>query len=337
MNNKSKNPGNTFWKSLVAKYQVPHKWKSIWQLANSFLPFFAIWYLMYLSLDVSYLLTLLLALPAAGFSVRIFIIQHDCGHVSFFKSKRANDLTGMFCSLFNLTPYYYWRKSHSIHHANAGKLDRRGIGDVYTMTVNEYLSKSKWRRLTYRVYRNPIFLFLFIPTIMFVVLYRFPMSRSKSLRNVELSIYLTTLAIALLAALVMSFVGWKAFLLIQLPITIIASSTGTWLFYVQHQFEDTYWANNSLWDYTSAALNGSSFYKLPKIIQWFTGNIGFHHIHHLSPRIPNYNLEKCHKENSELQKANTLTLRSSFRSILLTLWDESQKKLVSFRYLKQLQ
>ncbi len=330
----SKPPG---WKNLVAKYQTSHTKKSIWQLGNTLLPFFGIWYLMYLSLDVNYWLTLLLALPAAGFMVRLFIIQHDCGHGSFFNSRKANDLTGIFCSVFTLTPYHYWQKSHAIHHANAGNLEHRGIGDIYTMTVNEYLRQSKWGRLKYRLYRNPLILFVVVPTLLFVILYRLPTSKSKALKRVRSSVYWTNLAIALLAGGMIWLVGVKAFLLIQVPIIIITSSAGTWLFFIQHQFEDTYWANNDAWDYTLAALQGSSYYKLPKILQWFTGNIGFHHIHHLSPRIPNYHLEKCHDENSMFQQVVVLTPRSSLKSIFLSLWDEEQKKLIGFYHLKRRQ
>jgi omega-6 fatty acid desaturase (delta-12 desaturase) len=292
---------------------------------------------MYLSLDLSYWLTILLSLPAAGFLVRMFIIQHDCGHGSFFKSKRANEFLGMFASIFTLTPYHYWRKSHAIHHAGMGNLEHRGIGDIYTMTVNEYLQRSKWGRFKYRLYRNPFILFVFIPSILFIVLYRFPLSRSSSLKKLQPGVYLTTLAIAIVAGIMIWLIGWQAFLLIQLPVTVFASTTGTWLFYIQHQFEDTYWEKSGNWDFTIAALQGSSFYKLPKVLQWFTGNIGFHHIHHLSPRIPNYLLPKCHEENSLFQKVSVLSVRTSLKSSLLSLWDENQKKLVGFKYLKTLQ
>jgi len=292
---------------------------------------------MYLSLDLSYWLTILLSLPAAGFLVRMFIIQHDCGHGSFFKSKRANEFLGMFASIFTLTPYHYWRKSHAIHHAGMGNLEHRGIGDIYTMTVNEYLQRSKWGRFKYRLYRNPFILFMFIPSILFIVLYRFPLSRSSSLKKLQPGVYLTTLAIAIVTGIIIWLIGWQSFLLIQLPVTVFASTTGTWLFYIQHQFEDTYWEKSDDWDFTIAALQGSSFYKLPKVLQWFTGNIGFHHIHHLSPRIPNYSLPKCHEENSLFQKVSVLSVRTSLKSSLLSLWYENQKKLVGFKYLKNLQ
>lgn len=289
---------------------------------------------MYLSLDINYLLTLLLAFPATGFMVRMFIIQHDCGHGSFFKSRKANDYVGMFCSIFTLTPYHYWRTSHSIHHAHAGKLEGRGIGDIQTKTVSEYLQLSKWGRFKYRLYRNPLILFIFVPTILFLILYRFPNYKHKELLKFKKSVYITSLIIASLSGILIWFIGIKDFLLIQLPITFITSSTGAWLFFVQHQFEDTYWAKKGNWDYAKAAMEGSSYYKLPKVLQWFTGNIGFHHIHHLSPKIPNYLLEKCQQENPIFQKARTLTLKTSLKSIFLTLWDENQKKLISFRKLK---
>jgi omega-6 fatty acid desaturase (delta-12 desaturase) len=325
------------WKNLVSKYQKSQTGKSIWQLCNSFIPFVLIWLLMLYAIDYSYWITLLLAFPASGFTVRLFIIQHDCGHGSFFTSRRANDLCGLFCSIFTLTPYHYWRKRHAVHHASAGNLEHRGVGDIYTMTVNEYLHQSRWGKIKYRLYRNPLILFIVFPTILFLIIYRFPSPRSKNLRDYRRSVYMTSLVIAVLMGLIIWLMGLKAFLLIQLPITVITSSTGTWLFFIQHQFEDTYWTDDKNWDYTYAALAGSSYYKLPKILQWFTGNIGFHHIHHLSPRIPNYMLEKCHKENPEFQKtAKVLTFRTSFKSILLSLWDERQKKLVSFRQMKRL-
>jgi omega-6 fatty acid desaturase (delta-12 desaturase) len=321
--------------NVITKYHRSSTRSSIWQIADSFIPFFLTWFLMYLSLDLSYWITLLLSLPAAGFMARIFIIQHDCGHGSFFSSQKANDLVGMVSSVLTLTPYHYWRKSHAIHHAGAGKLEKRGIGDIYTMTVEEFQGLSKWGKLKYRLYRNPLVLFLFVPTVLFAIIYRFPISRMNALRQVELSVYLTNVAIAAVATGMIFLVGWKAFLAVQIPITIVTSSIGMWLFYVQHQFEDTYWSENDEWDYTEAALHGSSFYRLPKVLQWFTGNIGFHHVHHLSPRIPNYLLEKCHKENPEIQDVSVLTLRTSLRSLPLTLWDEQRKKLISFRQLKR--
>jgi omega-6 fatty acid desaturase (delta-12 desaturase) len=291
---------------------------------------------MYLSLAYSYWLTLALALPAAGFLVRIFIIQHDCGHGSFFNTRKANDLLGAICGVLTMTPYLYWRKSHAIHHASAGSLEDRGVGDIYTMTVKEYLQQSRWGRLKYRLYRHPLILFVLAPTFLFLVLHRFPLPESKSWKRERASVHWTNLAIAILIIGLSLIIGLKSFLLIQLPIIIVAATLGTWLFFVQHQFEDTYYANENNWDYTLAALQGSSYYQLPRVLQWFTGNIGFHHIHHLSPRIPNYRLQKCHEENPLFQQVVVLTLWTSLQSIFLSLWDEEQKKLVGFHHLKSM-
>ena len=317
------------WKSLTDKYKLPVTWKSIWQIINSFFPFILSWYLMYRIIEVSYWLTLLVAFPTAGFLVRIFIIQHDCGHGSFFKSKKANDRTGLFCSLFTWTPYFYWRKGHGIHHATAGDLSNRGVGDIYTMTVNEYNSKSRWAKFRYRLYRNPFFLFLFIPSIVFILWYRFPTSRNKALKKVVSSVYWTDIAIIILCGTVILLIGVKTFLMVHLPILFISTAAGQWLFYIQHQFEETYWEGIHEWNYVSAALHGSSFYKLPVVLQWFTGNIGFHHIHHLNPGIPNYLLEKCHKDNPIFQNTVQLTIKN-FKNMFLALWDEKQKRLISF-------
>ena len=323
------------WGPLVAKYQNPSAWRSSWQVINTFVPFLLIWYGMVLSLNYGYWLTLALAVPAAGLLVRIFIIQHDCGHGSFFRSRKANDLVGSICGVLTLTPYLYWRKSHAIHHASAGNLESRGVGDIYTMTVNEYRQQSRWGRLKYRLYRHPLFMFVIAPTILFVVLYRFPHPDSKSWKRERASVLWTNLAIAAVITGLGLTIGLKAFLLIQAPITVLAATAGTWMFFVQHQFEDTYWAGPEEWNYTRAALQGSSYYRLPKILQWFTGNIGFHHIHHLSPRIPNYLLEQCHAENLMFQQVVELTMWTSLQTVFLSLWDEEQQKLVSFRHLKK--
>ena len=329
-------PTKQTWGPLVAKYQTPNTWGSIWQVCNTFIPFFLLWALTYISLGYGYWLTLLLALPAAGFLVRIFIIQHDCGHGSFFNSRKANDTLGSVCGVLTLTPYFYWRKSHAIHHASAGNLEQRGVGDIYTMTVAEYLQQSTWGRLKYRIYRNPVVLFVLAPTFLFLILYRFPHPDSKSWKKERASVLWTNIAIAAVIVLMSLAIGFKAFLLVQLPITILAVTAGTWMFFVQHQFEDTYWASRADWNYTLAALQGSSFYKLPKVLQWFTGNIGFHHIHHLSPRIPNYMLQKCHEENPLFQEVVVLTMWTSLKTTFLSLWDEDQQKLVSFGHLKSI-
>ena len=322
------------WKELVRPYQSPDLKKSLWQAANSFGLFFILWIVMYFSLSYSYWLTLLLALPTGGMLVRLFIIQHDCGHGSYFKSRTANDRLGILCGVFTFTPYYQWRKSHAVHHATAGNLARRDIHDVYTMTRREYESSSTWGKLRYRIYRNPITLFLILPMMLFMVLYRFPSPISK--RKEKMNVLWNDLAIFGLAAGVSLLIGFRSFLMIQLPIIFIATMAGTWLFFVQHQFEETYWADGEEWDYATAALQGSSYYKLPKVLQWFTGNIGFHHIHHLSPRIPNYKLEECHKCNPDLQTESVLTLSTSLRTAVLSLWDEDQKRLISFREARRL-
>lgn len=322
------------WRVLVRQYQQSQKWVSIWQLCNTFIPFFVLWYGMYRSLEISYLLTLLLSVPMAGLLLRIFIFQHDCGHGSFFKSGKVNNWVGVVCGFFTLTPYYYWRKSHAIHHAHSGNLDHRGVGDIHTKTVEEYLSLSVWGRLQYRVYRNPFFLFVLAPTLLFVFVNRVPTYPNKAMKRVESSVWWTDLGIAVLVGAVIWFVGWQAFLLVHMPIVMIAATAGTFMFYVQHQFEEAYWANQETWDYTLAALQGSSYYQLPKVLQWFTGNIGFHHIHHLSPRIPNYQLQKCHDENPLFQETLVMTIKNSFESLPLTLWDEKEQKLIGFRQLK---
>ena len=319
------------WRQIVAKYQHPDARKIIWQIVNSFGGLFLMWVLMYFSLNVGYWLTLLLAIPAAGFAVRIFIIQHDCGHGSFFKSRKANDSTGIVCSLFTLTPYRFWRKSHAVHHAHHAELEERGIGDVWTMTVEEYLAAPRWMRVIYRVFRNPIFLFGIAPAINFLILTRFPVGGEKEWHNGEReSVFYTNLALAGFFTIFIAWLGIGAVLAIFLPTFVIAAAAGTWLFYVQHQFERTYWEHTPGWDYTLAAMHGSSYYKLPKVLQWFTGNIGFHHIHHLSPRIPNYNLERCHQENPLMQRVVQLTLWTSFKTTSLALWDEKKQRLVTF-------
>jgi acyl-lipid omega-6 desaturase (Delta-12 desaturase) len=322
----------TGWQKLVAKYTRPNVHKGVWQILNSFGGFFLGLILMLLSLHVGYWLTLLLAVPVAGFLVRIFIIQHDCGHNSFFKSRRANDTVGVVCGIFTLVAYKYWRKSHAIHHAHHAELEERGIGDVWTMTVDEYLQASRWKRLSYRFFRNPLFLFGLAPTLSFVVLERFPMTaREEYGPGEKASVWWTNAAIVGLVAASSAFVGLGTVIAIYLPVIAIASSVGVWMFYVQHQFERTYWEHTSAWDYTLAAMHGSSYYKLPRVLQWFTGNIGFHHIHHLSPRIPNYNLQQCHDENPILQRVTHLTLLSSLKTVGLALWDEERRRLVTFR------
>ena len=316
------------WKEVVARYQRPTAWRGIWQILNSLVPYGALWYLMYRSLAVSGWLTLPLALLAGGFLVRIFIIFHDCAHGSFFKRRWANELVGSLMGVLCFTPYYRWRWEHSIHHATSGNLDRRGIGDVWTMTVQEYIEASRWKRFAYRLARNPLILFVVAPLVLFLVVERFP--TRKEGRRERLSVYGTNVALALMVTGLSCVFGWKAYLLLQLSAIMVASSTGVWLFYVQHQFEGVYWERGEEWDYEKAALQGSSYYKLPRVLQWFSGNIGFHHIHHLSPRIPNYHLDKCHRSEPLFQAVKPVTLLSSLKCFNFRLWDKHRRRMVGY-------
>jgi len=315
-------------KDNVARFQVASLWRARWQLINSLVPYVFLWFAMDRALLVSYWLMLPIAILAAGFLVRIFIIFHDCGHGSFFRSKRANNATGALAGLVLLTPYRHWRWQHSLHHGTAGDLDRRGSGDIWTLTVQEYLQSTRSRRLAYRLARNPIVLFVIAPLYVFVVQHRFASATAP--KRERRSVHLTNWAL-LAAVLVMSVViGLKALLLIQLTVSAFAGALGLWLFYVQHQFEGAYWARSVDWNYTAAALQGSSFYKLPRILQWFTGNIGFHHIHHLSPRIPNYHLQRCHDADPFFETIKPLTLLTSLKCLTHRLWDEQRNAFVGF-------
>ncbi|MEM7129221.1 MAG: fatty acid desaturase [Chloroflexota bacterium] len=319
------------WQKVVSEYQKPDIRTSIWQVINSYGGYFAGLSLMYFSLSVGYWLTLLLSIPTAGFLMRIFIIQHDCGHGSFFKSRQANDIVGTICGTLTLIPYRFWRRSHAIHHSNHAELEERGTGDIWTLTIDEYIQSARWKRIAYRVFRNPFFLFIIAPTINFAILSRFTYGVDWAKRAERISVHGTNLAIAGWLAAAVALIGLSATVGIVLPVVFFASGFGTFLFYVQHQFEETYWEHTPDWDFTLAALEGSSYYELPLVLQWFTGNIGFHHIHHLSPRIPNYKLQRCHEENVLFQQAPKLTLWSSLKTTSLALWDENQERLVSFR------
>jgi omega-6 fatty acid desaturase (delta-12 desaturase) len=321
------------WQTIVAQYQKPDLRRSLWQIVNTFIPYLIGWYLMYRSLEVSYWLTLALAVPTAGLLMRVFIILHDCGHGSFFRTNRANDALGSLCGIFTFTPYYQWRHHHAIHHASSGDLERRGVGDVMTLTVNEYLALPWWRKVGYRLYRNPIVMLVLGSFYLFIIVHRFPMSKG---RRERFSVHFTNLALLAMFLVTGWAIGFKAVLLVQLPLMMLSSVVGVWMFYIQHQFEDTYWEHHPEWQYALAALRGSSYYKLPKIMQWFTGNIGFHHIHHLSPKIPNYNLPKCFDENPVFHHVTIVTFWESLKAISLKLWDEEQKKLVGFADLKAL-
>ena len=320
------------WQGIVSKYAYPETWRSIWQVCNSVIPFILMWYVMYRSLAVGYWLTLLLAIPTGGFMVRCFIIFHDCCHGSFFRTMKANDRLGLVLGVLVITPFYQWKHSHAIHHATAGDLDRRGIGDVYTMTVQEYLEAPWYKKVGYRIMRNPMILFTIGSFIVFTVTHRFfEKSAGKRERS---SVIWTNMAIAAVIGWIMLEVGWAAFLLVEVPILMVTCGAGVWLFYVQHNFDPTYWERHAEWEFFNAGMDGSSFYKLPKLLQWFTGNIGFHHIHHLSPRIPNYKLEECHNENPMFQ-VEPLTFAHSLKSLFFRLWDEKEKMLVGWSALKK--
>ncbi len=314
----------------LARYQGGDWRVSTRQLTTTGALYVLAWYLAYRSLEVSYWLTLALALPAAGVLVRLFIIQHDCGHGSFFPSPKWNDAAGRALGVVTLTPYRYWRRFHALHHANSGKLERRGFYDIVTLTVREYVALPAWRRVAYRVYRNPVFLFAVAPTVLFVVLNRIPFLAPRAWSAERRSILGTDLALAAVVGVLVATTSLSPFLLVQAPVTVIASAAGMWLFYVQHQFEDTYWEPAARWDFTRASLAGSSYYALPAWLHWFTGHIGLHHIHHFNTRIPNYRLQACLDENPELPPAARLTLRDGFRCVRLKLWDEERMKLVPF-------
>lgn len=322
------------WQRIVAKYQNPQRARSIGQLLNTLIPYALLWYAMVKSLSISFWLMLPLAVIAAGLLVRIFIIFHDCGHGSFLKSQKANNFWGFITGILTFTPYQFWRHEHAVHHSHAGDLDHRGAGEVWTMTVKEYLKASRWTRLKYRLARNPFCLFIIGPPILFLIVHRIPATKSEA--KGRRSVHLTNLGILFMVTALSLCLGFKTYLMIQLPVLMLAASAGVWLFYVQHQFEGVYWERHGKWDYVTEALKGSSFLKLPKVLQWFTGNIGFHHIHHLSPRIPNYFLEKCYKENPMFQKIKPITLLASFKSLTFRLWDEQHNRLVGFDYLKKL-
>lgn len=313
------------WRGWVAPYETPDAKRATWQVVNTSVPFLALWALMYFSLGVSYWITLALAVPTSGLLVRLFIFSHDCGHGSFFASKRANEIVGFITSTLTFTPYHYWRHNHAVHHANAQNLDRRGPGEIWTLTLREYEAASRWQKLRYRMYRNPFVMFLIGPVWNFMIMQRW--ASPSDGKRWQLSVQKSNLGLLAMIAIGSLLLGVREYWMIQLPVMIFAGIGGIWLFYVQHQFEDGYYARRGSWEFVTAALQGSSYYALPKLLHWFSGNIGFHHIHHLSPRIPNYFLEKCHRENPPL-RGKALTVRTSLRSLAVRVWDEEKRKLV---------
>ena len=316
---------------LLSRYRDPSVAKSLSEIAFTFAPFAALWAAMWGLMHISYGLALALAIPAAAFQVRLFMIQHDCGHGAFFKTRAANDWVGRVIGVITLTPYDVWRRVHAIHHATSGDLDRRGIGAVDTLTVCEYHSLSRWGRLMYQLYRHPLVMFGVGPAYLFFLQYRLPVGLMRGGWQPWASSMATNLGIALIAATLGWFIGIKAFLLVHFPIMLFAATAGVWLFYVQHQFEHTAWEHHGEWDLHETALYGSSHYDLPALLHWFTANIGMHHVHHLCSRIPYYQLPRVLRDHPELRAVGRLSLLDSFACVRLVLWDETQRRLVSFR------
>lgn len=323
------------WAHILAGYREGSRGRSTVELAITAGAFAGLWFLTWIALDFGYWLSLVIAVPAAGFLVRLFMIQHDCSHGAFFRGRAVNDWLGRVIGALTLTPYDAWRRAHAVHHASSGNLDRRGIGDVTTLTVREYLALPRWRRLGYRLYRNPVIMFGVGPAYLFIVRHRLPVDLPRMGRRVWLSTMATNAAIALMVVAMMWLVGVHEFLLVHVPITLLASSIGVWLFYVQHQFEHTFWDGAPAWSLQEAALHGSSHYDLPGILRWFTANIGVHHVHHLCSRIPFYRLPRVLRDHPELKAVGRLTLLQSLGCVRLVLWDERDRRLISFRELRR--
>jgi len=319
---------------ILMQYRGPSHGRSAVEILITIVPFAGLWFLMRLSLHIQYGLVLLLAVPTAGLLVRLFMIQHDCGHGSFFRNRLLNDWLGRAIGVLTLTHYDFWRRTHAAHHASSGNLDQRGMGDIDTLTVDEYLSRSRLGRLRYRIYRHPLVMFGLGPAYLFVLQHRLPIGLMRAGWQPWLSTMATNLAIVLAAAGMIEAVGLVPFLLVHLPIMLIGASLGVWLFYVQHQFENTFWARAQAWSLHDAAVHGSSYYDLPIVLRWFTANIGIHHVHHLCSRIPFYRLPLALRHHPDLAKTGRLTLAQSLSCVRLVLWDETAGRLISFRKLR---
>jgi omega-6 fatty acid desaturase (delta-12 desaturase) len=329
-------PDARSWTKILARYREPNSARSIIEITITIVPLVALWVLIWATLDISYWLSLLLAVPAAGFLVRLFMIQHDCGHGSFFRHKLVNDWVGRVAGVLTLTPYDFWQRTHAIHHASSGNLNRRGMGDIDTLTLREYLALSFWGRLRYRIYRHPLVMFGIGPAYLFLFQHRLPFGLMRGNGWTPwISTMATNLGIAVVIATLIFFIGIGPFLLVHLPVMLIAASIGVWLFYVQHQFAETLWEHDADWDRHEAALHGSSHYELPTILRWFTANIGVHHVHHLCSGIPYYRLPRALRDYPELKSVSRLTLLESIRCVRLVLWDESQRRLISFREMRR--
>ena len=318
------------WTKILARYREPSRVRSVTELVITIVPLVLLWILIWAALDFGYWFGLLLAVAAAGLLVRLFMIQHDCGHGAFFRHRLANDWVGRVLGVLTLTPYDFWRRTHAIHHASSGNLDQRGIGDIDTLTVREYLALSRWGRLRYRLYRHPIVMFGIGPAYLFILQHRLPVGLMRRGWQPWLSTMATNAAIAAVIGTLIWFIGIGSFLLVHLPIMLLAASVGVWLFYVQHQFEDAYWETGEGWDYADAALKGSSYLKLPKVLQFFSGNIGLHHVHHLSAKIPNYNLQRAHDENPIFHDVPVLSVADGLRSVRLKVIDPESGRLLSW-------
>lgn len=319
------------WSLLLSKYREPSALRSWFEIAVTAIPFVGLWALAAIAVLAGHWWGLVFTVPAAGLLVRLFILQHDCGHGTLFAQRGLNDWTGRILGVFTLTPYDYWRRTHAVHHASAGNLDRRGIGDVDTLTVREYRALSRFGRVRYRLYRHPVVMFGLGPAWLFLCQYRLPIGLMRAGAQPWVSTIATNLAIAVPVAAMIWLVGLVPFLVVQVPITLMAATAGVWLFYVQHQFEETHWSEEDEWSFQHAALHGSSHYDLPPVLRWFTGNIGIHHVHHLAAKIPFYRLPEVLRDHPELRDMGRITLLESLKCVRLVLWDEKARRLVSFR------
>jgi len=319
------------WLKILSKYRQPHAARSSFELAVTIIPFIGFWVLSWIAVHYSFWPGLILIVPAAGFLLRLFMIQHDCGHGSFFARRRIDDWTGRIIGILTLTPYDYWRRAHAEHHASAGNLDERGVGDIATLTIAEYQALSFRGRLVYRLYRNPVVMFGIGPIWLFLFKQRLPFGMMRSGLQPWVSTMATNAAVAIIAALLMWAVGVVPFLMVHLPIVVLAGAAGIWLFYVQHQFEETHWSEPPEWQFPHAALHGASNYDLPRPLMWLTANIGIHHVHHLASRVPYYRLPEVLRDHPELRNVGRITIMESLRCVKLVLWDEKTRRLVSFR------
>jgi len=334
-NNTKVKPSRPAWYQTIARFQNPTIRQSVWQIINTLIPYLLLWYVMIRAVQAGYpyWVILLLTIPAGLFMVRLFILFHDCAHQSFFSSKRANRIFGYISGVLTFAAYEKWRASHWRHHATVADLDRRGTGDFWTMTKQEYIESPRWKRLVYRFARNPFVVFFLGPIFIFMLSQRFPVGTKN--KKEHYSVFFSNLGILVIVLAAGFSFGFRTYFMIQLPIVLIGGMLGLWLFYIQHNFKGVYWSRHDEWDRLKAALEGSSFYKLPKVLQWFTGSIGYHHIHHIRPLIPNYNLEKCYDSEPDLQNIKPVTVRKSLKSLRLHLWDEDNQQLVSFSSLRK--